>query len=221
MSEYINDSSEDELVDDNDNINVVNDYTQGSTFEYLFHSNYFNDIDSINKATENVYDSINYNNAPIEKWNYKRKLKNYLKAKYTEKIQYGTKLKRDYLGTVKHEEHECTVGQTFTNKLDTVTSSSVQLNIPCSTIKEKFTSTPDYSPNQQSAITQQSRNKLEQKLGTENLKKFDDFDQSESDEEEKPTIIQERTNITDYVRVPTYEMEKVLIEDTSKFRFVV
>lgn len=216
MSEYNIDSSEDEFADDE---NVVDDDTQGSMFEYVSHSHTFDDTDSINIfATKEVYNSINYNNGPVEKWNSKRKHEDSFKAKYMEKRQYT--LKREYLTTVNHGEREYTVAPKFAHKLSTVTSNSVLFNLPRITTKEEITSTRDYAPNQQSKITQRIRNELEQKLQTRNTNKFDYFDKSQSDdeEEEKSTNIQRTTDMTDYVHVPAYDMEYVLADNRSKLK---
>lgn len=210
MSEYIIDSSEDELEHDDE---VKNDDTQGFLLDYLFHSNSFNNIDS-----EKFYDSINYNNKPVEKWDYKKKLENSLKAKYMKKRQYI--LSREYLSTVKHGEEEYILRQEFINKPYLVTSSPGQFKTPHFISKETHTNTLEYSPSQQITRIQNRPYGLEQKFVSEEIKKFDYIDKLESDEDdEKLAKIMEQTDKTDYVHVPAYEIENVFeIEETSKFK---
>lgn len=184
MLEYISDSSGDELTDVDEN--VINDNTEGSKFENIFYPDTLNDVDSFYKFSSRKVDDC-INNACTEKWNHIRKVQNSLKRKYMEKRQHVPR--QEYLSTVNYGEHDYNVGQKFTNKPDTVPSST----------------------------TSKAKTKLTQNLKSENKNAIDYFDKSESDEEGNHTIIPVQTDIADYVHVPVYDMENIFFENTSKF----
>lgn len=191
MSENVNNSSEDERI--NDDI-LENEEKQDFKSEYNFHSYVLNDIDSSNKF---VTKEVDNSNATFES-------KNNIKTKCMEKPRHFRKHK--YLSTVKHRQHENITGQ----KLDTAANNSMKLNLSRS-------SDVEYRHNQTYSVTQRRSNILKQKIQSENSSYYY-FDKSESDdEEEKLSKTQIETDKADYIHLPAYDMENILVEDTSKF----
>lgn len=187
MSEYVNNSSEDERV--NDDI-LENEDKQDFKSEYNFLSYVLNDIDSSYKFDTEEVDNSNATFKSMN--NIKTKPQHFRKHKY--------------LSTVKHRQHKNIKGQ----KLDTAASNSMKLNLSRS-------SNIEYSHNQTSSVTQRRSNSLKQKLQSENRNSYY-FDKSESDdEEEKLSKTQVEIDKADYILLPAYEMENILVKDTSKF----